>query len=281
MTAQKIQKIDTHHHFWKYDPEQYGWISEKMSVIRRDFLPADLKQVIHQVEITGVVSIQSRQTIEETEWLLQLADDYPFIQGVVGWVPLISPSVQKDLERFAVNPKFKAVRHVLHDEPDYYYMLRDGFNQGIARLKPLNLVYDILIFERHLPQTIEFVDRHPNQVFIIDHIAKPRIRDGAISPWREYLKELAKRENVYCKISGVVTEADYTFWTEAKILPYLEVVLEAFGSKRLTFGSDWPVCLVATPYTNWFHLVSRFISKLSVEEQQQIWSGTAIKVYNL
>lgn len=281
MTTMADQKIDTHHHFWKYNAEEYGWINDQQDAIRQDFLPLDLEQTINQVGITGVVSVQARQKLKETEWLLELAAEHPFILGIVGWIPLISPTVKEDLERFASNPKLKAVRHVLHDEADDNYMLGEDFNRGINLLEPLNLVYDILIFERHLPQTIKFVDRHPNQVFIVDHIAKPRIRDGVMSPWWENLKELAKRENVYCKISGVVTEADYKTWTEAQILPYLELVLETFGPKRLIFGSDWPVCLVAIAYADWFHLVSRFISKLSDEEQQRIWSGTAIEVYKL
>jgi L-fuconolactonase len=274
-------KIDTHHHFWKYTPEEYDWIDDEMAVIRRNFLPADLEQTIKQVGITGVVSVQARQTVKETAWLLQLAAEHPFILGVVGWVPLISRTVQNDLEQFAVNSKLKSVRHVLQGEPDDRYMLRDDFNQGINLLESLNLTYDILIFERHLPQTIEFVDRHPNQIFIVDHIAKPKIKDGLMSPWRENIKELAKREHVYCKISGVVTEADYKTWTEEQILPYIEVVLEVFGPKRLTFGSDWPVCLVATSYVDWFHLVERVFNKLSDTEQERIWGGTAMEVYKL
>jgi len=256
-------------------------MNDRQHAIRRDFLPADLEQTIQQVGITGVVSVQARQKLQETEWLLELAAEHQFIRGVVGWVPLISATVKEDLDRFAAHAKLKAVRHVLHDEPDDNYMLREDFNKGISLLEPLNLVYDLLIFERHLPQTIEFVDRHPNQIFIVDHIAKPRIRDRLISPWRENLAELAQRENVYCKISGVVTEADYDSWTEAEILPYLEAVLETFGPKRLTFGSDWPVCLVAVSYPDWFQLVSRCISTLSDDEQQQIWGGTALEVYKL
>lgn len=274
-------KIDAHHHFWKYTPEEYDWIDDEMAVIRRDFLPADLEQTIAQVGITGVVSVQARQTIEETEWLLQLADDASFILGVVGWVPLILPTVREDLERFAANPRLKSVRHVLQGEPDDGYMLRDDFNRGVKVLTALNLTYDILIFERHLPQTIEFVDRHPQQRFIVDHIAKPRIKDGLLSPWSENIRELARREHVACKLSGVVTEADYHTWTEAQILPYLETVLEAFGPERVAFGSDWPVCLVATAYADWFQLVSRFISTLSETEQHWIWEGTAKEVYKL
>ena len=204
-----IHKIDTHHHFWKYNAEEYGWMNERQQKIRRDFLPDELEDTIREVGITGVISVQARQKIQETEWLLDFASEYAFIQGVVGWVPLTSASVSRDLEHFVQHPKFKAVRHVLHDEPDDFYMLRDDFNKGISVLTSLQLTYDILIFEKHLPQTMKFVDRHPYQKFVVDHIAKPRIREGILSPWRENLKELAKRDLVYCKLSGLVTEADY------------------------------------------------------------------------
>lgn len=279
---QKPQKIDAHHHFWKYDPQEYSWIDDKMEVIRRDFLPSDLEQTINEAGITGVVSVQARQTLEETEWLLDFATEYPFILGVVGWVPLVSRTVEKELERFAEHPKFKAVRHVLHDEPDENYMLREDFNNGVQLLEPMNLAYDILIFEKHLPQTMKFVDRHPYQIFVVDHIAKPRIRDGLLSPWRENLRELAKRENVYCKISGIVTEADFESWTESEILPYMEITLEAFTPERVMFGSDWPVCLVAaSSYNQWYDIAARFIEKLSESEQQRIWTESATEAYRL
>ena len=273
--------VDSHHHFWTYNTDEYGWIDESMSVIRRDFFPEHLKQEIDRAGVDGVVSVQARQKLAETDWLLDLAGRNDFIRGVVGWVPLIDGKVQEVLERLASHGKLKSVRHVLHDEPDDRYMLRDDFNAGIGRLHRLGLVYDILIFERHLPQTIEFVDRHPNQVFVVDHIAKPRIRDGVMSPWRENITELARRQNVYCKLSGVVTEADWQRWTEAGLRPYLETVLEAFGPKRLMFGSDWPVCLVACEYAKWLEIVSQVVEELSPEEQAQVMGGTAVAAYNL
>jgi L-fuconolactonase len=276
------QKIDAHHHFWKYDPVEYGWISDEMHMIRRDFLPSDLEETIQKSGVSGVVSVQARQKIEETQWLLDFAAQHPFILGVVGWVPLISATVAKDLERFAEHSKFKAVRHVLHDEPDDNYMLREDFNSGISLFKSMNLTYDILIFEKHLPQTLRFVDRHPNQLFVVDHIAKPRIRESLFSPWRENLQELARREHVYCKLSGVVTEADFKTWTESEIEPYLETTLEAFGPERLMFGSDWPVCLAAADsYAQWVDIVSRFMAQLSEAEQRRIWSETAKEAYRL
>ena len=274
-------KIDAHHHFWKYSPEEYGWIDEEKALLRRDFLPPHLHEEITAVGIDGVVSVQARQSLEETEELLRYSDQHEFMRGVVGWAPLISPSVKGDLERFSRHPKLKGVRHVLQDEPDDHYISRDDFNRGVAQLRRFNLVYDILIFERHLPQTIEFVDRHPNQVFVLDHMAKPRIKDNLISPWRENISELARRPNVSSKISGMVTEADFENWTETQLQPYLETVLQAFGPSRLMFGSDWPVCLLACRYGRWLEIVSRFIGRLSSAEQERILGGTAAEVYGL
>ncbi len=274
-------KIDAHHHFWKYSAKEYGWIGEKKAVIRRDFLPAHLHEEITAVGIDAVVSVQARQSLEETEALLRYSDQHEFMRGVVGWAPLISPSVKEDLERFSAHPKLKGVRHVLQDEPDDHYISRDDFNRGVEELRQFDLVYDILILERHLPQTIEFVDRHPNQVFVLDHIAKPRIKDNLITPWRENISELARRPNVSSKISGLVTEADYHNWTETQLQPYLETVLEAFGPGRLMFGSDWPVCLLACRYGRWFEIVSAFIGRLSSAEQERIMGGTAVEIYGL
>jgi L-fuconolactonase len=274
-------KVDSHHHLWKYSREEYSWMADGMDVIRRDFLPGDLSAVLSEAGIDGAVTVQARQTVEETAWLLDLASRTPFMLGVVGWIPLVEDSAGQWLEKFAADPKLKAVRHVVHDEPDDRYLLRDDFNRGIDRLRDHRLVYDILIFERHLPQTIEFVDRHPTQVFVLDHIAKPRIREAMISPWRERMFELAKRENVYCKLSGLVTEADWKLWTADQLRPYFETVLSAFGPQRLMFGSDWPVMLLASPYRRWAELVRSWIAELSDSERERIMGGTAVEAYRL
>jgi L-fuconolactonase len=274
-------RIDSHHHFWSYDPVDYGWIDDTMRVIRRDFLPEHLKAEIAAAGVEGVVSVQARQNLTETQWLLDFARQHDFIKGVVGWVELVSPTVSAELERFAANPKLKSVRHVVQGEPDDRFILRDDFNRGIRELRKFNLVYDILIFERQLPPTIQFVDAHPEQVFVLDHIAKPRIKDDVIEPWSKQLRELAQRPNVYCKASGLVTEADYTKWTEAQVRRYFDVALEAFGPQRLMFGSDWPVCLVACGYARWHQLVSSWISKLSPTEQGRVLGGTAVEAYKL
>jgi L-fuconolactonase len=274
-------KIDAHQHFWRYNPVEYDWIDDTMTVIRRDFLPADLQREINQAGVHGVVSVQARQILEETEWLLRAAAENDFIRGVVGWVPLRDPGVAKILKKLAANPKLRAVRHIVQSEPDDRFILRDDFNRGIKLLKQFGLAYDILIHERHLPPAIEFVDRHPDQVFVLDHLAKPRIRDNLMEPWRKNVRELAQRENVYCKISGMVTEANYEQWTEDQLKPYMETVLEAFGPRRLMFGSDWPVCLVACSYAGWLEIVSRFISRLSENDRAWIFGKTAIKAYGL
>lgn len=273
--------IDAHHHLWRYVPEEYPWMTESMGSLRRDYLLSDLNAVAQAAGVTGTVAVQARQTLAETEWLSQIAAQSSFIRGVVGWAPLVDAGVGGLLERLASLPRLKAVRHVLHDEPDDFYMLREDFNRGVSHLKRLGLRYDMLIFERHLPQTIEFVDRHPGQVFIIDHIAKPRIRDREISPWRENLRELARRDNVYCKLSGMVTEADWNSWTDDDLRDYFQIALEAFGPARLMFGSDWPVLTLASSYERWLQSVKRAIAGFSLHEQQRVMHGTAVEAYAL
>jgi len=274
-------QIDSHHHFWRYNADEYGWIDDSKSAIRRDFLPADLTREIQAAGVDGVVSVQARQVEEETKALLDFSDQNDFIRGVVGWVPLIDEKVGRALERFVKHPKLKAVRHVLHDEADDRYMLREDFNRGIAMLHSFDLVYDILIFEKHLPQTLQFVDRHPDQIFVVDHVAKPLIKDKILSPWQSLIVELSKRPNVYCKVSGMATEADHGNWTEKQLKPYFDTVLHAFGPERLMFGSDWPVCLLACEYVRWHGIVSGWVSDLSQADRERIMGGTAIEAYGL
>jgi L-fuconolactonase len=276
-----LEKIDSHHHLWRYNPGEYDWINDRMAVLKRDFLPVDLHAAMTERGISGAVSVQARQSLDETWSLLKFADENDFIRAVVGWVPLTDPDLQRLLPTIAEDRKLRGVRHVLQDEPDENYMLGDDFNRGIEALRPFHLVYDILIHERHLPQSIEFVDRHPEQVFVLDHVAKPRIGEGILSPWRENMLELTRRPNVYCKISGMVTEADWSRWTPADLRPYIDTAIEAFGPRRIMFGSDWPVCLLAASYAAWHDLVATAICELSTDEQARIWSGTAIEAYRL
>lgn len=274
--------IDAHHHLWKYSAAEYGWITPEMRVLRRDFLPEQLEELMHHFGIEGTVAVQARQTLEETSWLLSLAEKHPLIRGVVGWVPLTEGAgVKRHLEHFSGNHRLRGVRHVIHDEPDPGYILREDFNAGVSALQGTGLRYDILIFERHLPAAIEFVDRHPHQVFILDHVAKPRIKERILSPWDRNMREMAKRQNVYCKLSGMVTEADLEHWTPRDLEPYIEVVLAAFGPRRILYGSDWPVLLRASDYARWFGTVNNAIGKLSQEEQNRIMGGTAAEAYGI
>jgi L-fuconolactonase len=256
-------------------------MTERMTLIQRDFLPSDLLPEIERARISSTVLIQARQTVEETTWNLSLANENPLIRGVVGWVPLVDEALQHQLEKLSSHSKLKGVRHVLHDEADDFYMLRPDFNGGIALLPKFNLVYDLLIFERHLPQTIQFVDRHPDVTFVVDHIAKPRIRDRVLSPWRENIIELSKRDNVSCKLSGLVTEADWQNWKLDDLRPYFDIVLAAFTPRRLMFGSDWPVLLVACSYAHWAEVVEDLVSGLSEEEKGWIFGETSTQVYRL
>jgi L-fucono-1,5-lactonase len=274
--------IDAHHHLWKYSATEYGWIAPDQQVIRRDFLPEDLEPLMHHFGIEGTVAVQARGTLEETTWLLGLADKHPLIRGVVGWVPLTEGAgVKRSLERFAGNRKLRGVRHVVQDEADPRFILRKDFNEGVAALRETGLRYDILIFERHLPAAIEFVDRHPNQTFILDHVAKPRIKDKILAPWDRSMRELAKRQNVYCKLSGMITEADPKHWTPDGLQPYIDVVLAAFGPRRIMYGSDWPVMLLAGDYVRWYGTVTNAIAKLSKAEQDRIMGGTAAEAYGI
>lgn len=273
--------IDSHHHFWSYNSEEFGWIDDDMATIRRNYFPEDLATELDENGVEGVVTVQARQSMEETAWLLQLAAENKFMKGVVGWMPLCDAGVKTLLEKYSHNPWLKGVRHVVQGEPDPEFILGKAFNRGVALLKNYGLVYDILIFERQLPQTIRFVDQHPEQQFVVDHIAKPNIRNNEIENWSKNLRELALRPNVACKLSGMVTEADYHHWTEAQLQPYFETVLEAFGPSRLMFGSDWPVCLVATRYARWIQVVKNAVKQLTREEQNQIFYDNAVKIYQL
>ena len=274
--------IDAHHHLWKHNDRDYAWMnSDGLGPLRRDFLADHLVQATHSSAVSAAIAVQARQDLAETEWLLDIAANHSLVKGVVGWVPLTSPDLPAVLERFAQHPSFKGVRHVVQDEPDDAFILRDDFNRGVTLLKHLELVYDILIYERHLPQAIEFVDRHPQQVFVLDHIAKPKIKENILQPWADRIRELARRENVYCKVSGMATEADWTSWTAQQLRPYFDLVLEAFGPNRMLFGSDWPVLTLAADYGTWVGAFQTFIADLSPHEQQLISSATARQVYRL
>lgn len=274
-------KIDSHQHFWTYNPDEYGWISYEMGILKKDYLPDQLQTELLSIGFDGSIVVQARQSLEETEWILNLADQYNFIKGVIGWVDLCSSKVEEQLIQFSSNPKLVGVRHVIHDEQDDNFILRNDFLNGIRFLKKFGLTYDILIFPRHLPNTIQFVSQFPEQVFVLDHIAKPLIKDKKISPWKEDIEKLARFKNVYCKLSGIVTEADVNNFKEEDFIPYLDIISAAFGPDRLMIGSDWPVCTLAGTYKNVMKIVLDYIEPLSYYDKNKILGEIAIKVYNL
>lgn len=273
-------KIDSHHHLWAINDTDYVWMSDAHAAIRRDFLSAELDATMDASGIDGTVAVQARQLVEETDFLLGLADANPRIKAVVGWVPLCVDGGEPFLEKFTAHPKLAGVRHVVHDEPDDDFILRADFNAGIRNLAKYGLRYDILVFWKHLPQTIRFVDMHPEQPFIVDHIAKPRIRKGEFdAEWAAGIRELAKREHVSCKLSGVLTEVRVDAWDIELIRPYFDNVWEAFGPERLMFGSDWPVCLLRSSHAEWTNLAAELTQDLSADEQAAFWGGNAARVY--
>ncbi len=274
--------IDSHHHLWKYSAEEYGWINDQMSVLQRDFLASELRQIAADSGVDGFVSVQARQIVEETEALLEIANSEPLIRGVVGWVPLADPDVASVLDRFADATLLKGVRHVVQDEPDDRFILGAEFNHGIEQLKGRGLVYDVLIFARQLPASIEFVDHHQDLRMVLDHIAKPAIQPMKFDDkWEKDLRELAKRDNITCKFSGVVTEVRDETWSTDTIRRYWDVALAAFTPQRLMFGSDWPVCLLRTGHTQWVETVRELASELSADEQADFFANNAIRAYDL
>ncbi len=273
--------IDSHQHFWKYEPVKHGWIDNEMSVIRKDFLPEDLQNVYTENGIDGCVAVQADQTLEETDFLIDLASKNDFIKGIVGWVDLRSENIDEVLKHYSQFPVVKGFRHVVQGEPDHNFLLRSDFLRGISALSTYDFTYDILVFPHQLGAVLELVKRFPNQKFVIDHIAKPYIKDGFYDGWAALMFEIGKCKNVYCKLSGMVTEADYNTWTQEQILPYMKLVLIAFGWQRVMFGSDWPVCLVAGNYNKVKELVTDFIARLGPTEQASIMGENAKIFYNL
>ncbi len=272
--------IDTHQHFWKYDPVNYSWINDDMQVIRKDFLPGDLAIVLKENRVDACVAVQADQTEAETDWLLKLAANNDFIQGVVGWIDLRSDSIEERLRHYAQFKKLKGFRHILQgEEPSF--MLQESFLNGISKLQQFGFAYDILIMPKHLDASLQLVQQFPEQKFVIDHVAKPYIKDGKIDEWKEGMEKLAAHPHVYCKISGMVTEADWKNWTAEQLKPYLDVVVNSFGSDRIMYGSDWPVCLVASSYSKWLQTIKDYFASYSAEEQEKVFSSNAVKFYNL
>ena len=273
-------RIDSHQHFWLYDAKEYAWIP-KNSPLAQDHLPPELARKQAPLGLSGSVAVQARQSLEESRWLLELAEHYSTVKGVVGWVDLRSEEAEEQLGRFAKHPKFAGVRHVVQDEPDDNFMLREDFQRGSSKLKQFKLTYDILIYPKQLPAAIRLVRKFPEQKFVLDHIAKPFIRDGTLSPWKEQIRELALASNVWCKVSGMVTEAKRHAWKREDFRPYLDVVLAAFGTDKLMFGSDWPVCLLSGSYEEVFGIVENYVHGFPAAVREKVLGGNCAEFYGL
>jgi L-fuconolactonase len=274
-------KIDSHQHFWHYDPAKHVWMNEEMGILKNDYLPPDLKPLLKNCDLDGCIVVQANQTEEENEFLLDLTDKNDFIRGIVGWVDLRAENISERLEYYRKFPKIKGFRHVIHDEPELDFMLQPSFLRGVALLNKYGFTYDILIFAEHLGNTLKFVKNSPNQPFVIDHLAKPNIKKGEIEMWKKNLKSIAEYENVYCKISGMVTEADWSSWQKEEFTKYLDIVVEAFGTNRIMYGSDWPVCTLAANYEQQFSIVKDYFSSFSQTEQNLFFGTNASKFYHL
>jgi len=272
-------RIDSHHHIWRYNSAEYDWISDDMSALRRDFLDSELRSQVNQAKVDASVAVQARQSLEETRWLLEMAQASPIL-GVVGWAPIAAEDFPAILDDFRQNPLLKGLRHAIQAEPPQF-LERADFQRGIRHLTGTGLVYDFLVYAHQLPESIVFVDRFPTQSFVLDHMGKPAIARDEIDSWSRNVRELAQRPNVTCKVSGLVTEANPATWTPELLRPYFDVVLESFGPDRLMIGTDWPVCNIGSSYSQWWHIVEGWTASLSPSERTAILGETATRVYRL
>lgn len=273
--------IDSHQHFWYFDPERHSWIDDSMALLKRNFLPFDLRPLLAGQGIDGCIAVQADQTEDETTFLLDLAASYDFIKGVVGWIDLRAENIEARLEYFSQFERLCGFRHIVQGESDVNFLLRSSFRRGIALLENHQFTYDLLVFPHQLGAVLEFVRAFPRQMFVIDHLAKPYIRDGFFDGWATLMRAIAQHENVWCKVSGMVTEADWSGWRYSNFVPYLDLVFESFGPSRILYGSDWPVCLLGGSYQDVKGIIDRYISQLSVAERQGIWGDNAVAFYGL
>jgi L-fuconolactonase len=275
------KRIDAHQHFWQYDPSRHIWMTDEMPVLKKDFLPNDLWPHLAECGFGGCVTVQADQSEAENSFLLQLSAQHRFIEGIVGWVDFRATNVEERLQYYRQFPKIKGFRHVLHDEAQRDFMLRPDFMRGISQLKKQDYTYDILIFTDQLAYTLDFIKAFPEQAFIIDHIAKPLIKQQIMGEWAEYMVKIASFDHVFCKISGLVTEADWKGWKKEDFTAYLDIVVEAFGTDRIVYGSDWPVCQLAASYQAQFDIVKDYFSSFSKTEQDKFFGGNAVRFYGL
>lgn len=274
-------QLDAHQHFWQYSPAGYEWITDEMAVLKRDYLPQELKPLLVECGFNGSIAVQTQHDVAEMLWLLELAEQHGFIKGVVGWIDLCSPNVHAQLEQLRGKKRLVGVRHLVQGEPDDEFMLRPEFQRGIGQLAEFGLTYDLLLYPRHLPVAVKLVRAFPEQSFILDHIAKPGIAAALIEPWRRDIKELAALSNVSCKLSGMVTEARWKQWRTEDFRPYLDAVFEAFGAWRLMIGSDWPVCTVSADYADTMNAVTKYIATMTTEERDGILGGNCARIYGV
>ncbi|MEO5650783.1 MAG: amidohydrolase family protein [Ginsengibacter sp.] len=274
-------RMDAHQHFWIYDPVRDAWINEDMSILRKDFLPAHLKPLLQQNNIDGCVAVQADQSIKETRFLLKLAEENDFIKAVVGWVDLRAKDIQQQLEGFSSFKKLKGFRHIVQAEKQEDFLLREDFGRGISFLKSFGFTYDILVYPHQLKSVIKFVRQFPEQAFVVDHLGKPDIKNGLIKEWEKNIQTIAGFPNVYAKLSGMVTEADWKRWTVADFKPYIDCIIESFGTSRIMFGSDWPVCLLGASYLQCCNILEQNTLHLNGEEKKKLWGENAVSFYNI
>lgn len=272
--------IDTHQHFWKYNSTDFGWVTDEMQVLRKDYLPDELAVIIKKNQVNSCIAVQADQSENETNFLLELAAKNSFISGVVGWVDLRNPNIEERLLYYKAFPKLKGFRHILQSEAPSF-MLQEDFLYGLSLLQKYNYTYDILIFPKHLDAALELVKKFPQQSFVIDHMAKPDINHKEIHLWEKGMREIGKYANVSCKLSGLVTEANWQTWTNQDLAPYMQIIVQAFGIDRIMFGSDWPVCLLASTYDRWLSVVKDFFLPYSIEDQEKVFYKNAISFYHL
>jgi L-fuconolactonase len=273
-------KIDAHQHFWQYSPETHPWIDDSMEVLRRDFLPEHLAPLLAATGFDGCVAVQAQQDEAETRWLLDLADQHDFVRGVVGWVDLRASDVRDRLRALTAHPRLRGVRHVLQDEPDGF-MAREDFRRGIASLAEFGLTYDILIYGRQLPEAVDLTIAFPDQAFVLDHIGKPDIRGGAFDAWARGIAAVSRQRNVWCKLSGMVTEADWHGWSPEDFASYIDTVFDWFGPERTMVGSDWPVCTLAGAYEDVMAIALERIARLAPEDRAAVLGANAARFYRL
>ena len=280
-SSRKPERIDAHQHFWQYNPAAHAWMTDAMAALKHDHLPEDLEPLLASLGFDGCIAVQASQSLEETRWLLELAEQNDFVRGVVGWVDLRSPELPAQLEQFAVHPRLVGVRHIVQDEPDDHFMLRDDFRAGIAQLGECGLTYDVLIYPRQLPAAVKLVQEFPQQRFVLDHIAKPGIAEGKLAKWEDGVRELARMPNICCKLSGMVTETRWKQWQPRDFHPYLDVVFDAFGPERLMIGSDWPVCTLSAEYESAMRIVIDYIEQFPAAAQEGILGRNCAHFYGL